>query len=260
MLAYTHTLQALRTSLHISLLMRTRQGDGNILYILGASQYITISLDQNELHLLNNLNADGNKSVPPFSYNIVDGQWHKVIVDFTASEMSIFIQKLGSTDNYSYQGSFSNDFSQLLADSPSIFLGGVLLNVINSNPEHFRTSQFFKGCLDEVRIGDIILPFFDESELTNSSSAERFKVSSMADIRTGCHGDPVCDSDGCTNGATCEDIFNDYQCLCALGFNGTDCEININDCVQHRCLHGAACKDGIANYTCTCVPGYTGDM
>ena len=35
-----------------------------------------------------------------------------------------------------------------------------------------------------------------------------------------------CASGPCQNGATCNDLLNRYECNCAPGFNGTNCEIS----------------------------------
>ena len=49
-----------------------------------------------------------------------------------------------------------------------------------------------------------------------------------------------------------------YLCHCPNGFNGTECEINIDECATNPCKNGAECEDGIAKYTCKCQPGFTG--
>jgi hypothetical protein len=36
-----------------------------------------------------------------------------------------------------------------------------------------------------------------------------------------------------------------------LGFTGSDCSVNINDCEEHKCQFGI-CIDGIGNYSCEC--------
>lgn len=39
----------------------------------------------------------------------------------------------------------------------------------------------------------------------------------------------------CKNGAKCIDHFSHYTCECPLGFQGENCSINADDCVNHMC-------------------------
>ncbi|XP_052240158.1 fibropellin-1-like [Dreissena polymorpha] len=61
-----------------------------------------------------------------------------------------------------------------------------------------------------------------------------------------------------TNQSRCQDRVNGYVCVCDPGFNGSSCETNINECVNHDCRNGGICQDGINSYTCLCLAGYTG--
>lgn len=45
---------------------------------------------------------------------------------------------------------------------------------------------------------------------------------------------------------------------CPPGFEGDNCEVNIDDCARHVCQNNATCIDGIGTYTCQCPPQYTG--
>jgi PKD repeat protein len=54
----------------------------------------------------------------------------------------------------------------------------------------------------------------------------------------GC-ADP-CDDAVCLNGATCDD----GTCICALGFTGEHCEIEVDPCSQVTCEPGQACSNG----------------
>lgn len=42
------------------------------------------------------------------------------------------------------------------------------------------------------------------------------------------------------------------------GFNGTNCENNIDDCPSHQCANGGTCIDGVNTYNCQCPPEWTG--
>lgn len=50
-----------------------------------------------------------------------------------------------------------------------------------------------------------------------------------------------CSDNPCQNNATCTDLINKYQCQCADGFNGTNCDIS-KDQIKSRdgCWIGGA--------------------
>lgn len=67
-----------------------------------------------------------------------------------------------------------------------------------------------------------------------------------------------CSSDPCQNGGTCTDLQNAYRCTCMLGFEGDNCEHNINDCYNVTCPENSYCMDGVNEYVCRCNPGFSG--
>ena len=38
-----------------------------------------------------------------------------------------------------------------------------------------------------------------------------------------------------------QDLLNDYACVCQSGWNGDDCEVEINECDSSPCQNGATC-------------------
>ncbi|XP_022093080.1 fibropellin-1-like [Acanthaster planci] len=68
----------------------------------------------------------------------------------------------------------------------------------------------------------------------------------------------LCQPKTCQNGATCIDLVVDYQCNCLDGFEGKNCETNIDDCAEQPCLNGGACVDLVNGYRCDCLDGFEG--
>ncbi|XP_063956327.1 fibropellin-1-like isoform X1 [Lytechinus pictus] len=71
--------------------------------------------------------------------------------------------------------------------------------------------------------------------------------------------DDECFSNPCFNDGVCTDGNNSYTCTCPPGFEGVECEINIDECTSAPCLNGGVCVDGANNYTCNCTEDYEGN-
>jgi len=50
----------------------------------------------------------------------------------------------------------------------------------------------------------------------------------------------------------------EFTCDCLPGYDGTNCEEDINECLTEPCKNGASCTQGIGEYTCDCLLGYGG--
>lgn len=48
------------------------------------------------------------------------------------------------------------------------------------------------------------------------------------------------------------------RCICPLGYTGTFCELDIDNCIGNQCSEHGFCQDHLHNYSCNCVPGYEG--
>ncbi|XP_078610821.1 uncharacterized protein LOC144881543 [Branchiostoma floridae x Branchiostoma japonicum] len=67
---------------------------------------------------------------------------------------------------------------------------------------------------------------------------------------------PTCGRSPCAHG-TCTDDTGGYTCSCENGWEGTNCDQNIDECASFPCAHGA-CDDTIGSFTCSCDNGWTG--
>lgn len=103
-----------------------------------------------------------------------------------------------------------------------------------------------------------------------------------------------CQSNPCRNGATCKDYQGTYECIvsafsavcvpfkafmlplnsqlpkhtqrahlrlllqCKPGYQGVNCEYDVDECHSRPCLHGGTCINLINRFTCACPPGAHG--
>ncbi|XP_048877479.1 protein crumbs homolog 2-like [Brienomyrus brachyistius] len=222
----------------ISMELRTRAQDALLLQASNGTQLFRLGLQNGSLAV----EMHSRDSVQPLSFAsktpVADGDWHHVqlaMADprYTASPWVITVDRQNDTGSPGVSGSldFLNDSIVYLADS-------------------------FVGCLREVRVGGVYLPFMDVLEVPQRS---RFLRHGGRDAQAGCSGPPVCLSQPCLNSGTCEDRFGLFYCVCAPGWEGQYCQDNMDDCASRPCIHGT-CHDLLADFECRCPPGYGGKI
>ena len=77
---------------------------------------------------------------------------------------------------------------------------------------------------------------------------------------------PISDIDECVinpcqNGGSCrQGPPGTFECACADGFAGQQCETDINECLAlSPCQNEGTCEQGVpGTYNCNCPPGFTG--
>ena len=67
----------------------------------------------------------------------------------------------------------------------------------------------------------------------------------------------------CVNGGFCVDGTEDYTCVCPFGYEGANCELEIDECSHEGddkvCHEYAMCANTEGSYSCACNPGFFGD-
>ena len=70
-----------------------------------------------------------------------------------------------------------------------------------------------------------------------------------------------CNSNPCLNSGTCTDGINEYRCICANAYTGLNCEADINECLSLPCEHNGRCEDLLGAFNCNCSEtGYDGTV
>uniref|UniRef100_A0A1A8LUH1 Delta-like protein n=2 Tax=Nothobranchius pienaari TaxID=704102 RepID=A0A1A8LUH1_9TELE len=67
-----------------------------------------------------------------------------------------------------------------------------------------------------------------------------------------------CASSPCKNGGTCIDGINSFECVCPDGWEGTICEADVNECSRAPCQNAGLCIDLVNDFYCSCVDGWKG--
>ena len=144
-----------------------------------------------------------------------DAEWHDITI---SADPNTIILMQDDTRNSQATRTHSASIVELLRDSSNMFLGGVSSSYfLNSRDLFSEGLEYYKGCMDEVRVGGVLLPFFSEASQGATGANEQFKATSIVEIRTGCHSDAVCTSHNCINGASCVDEWNQFSCQCITG-------------------------------------------
>lgn len=103
---------------------------------------------------------------------------------------------------------------------------------------------------------------------TDNKTCEDYEVRYQCSYRTlnkyYCHDINQCiEDEPCVNMRSSSSCFNDkhpldYSCGCKSGFEGFNCQHNIDNCKTNPCKNGGICIDGINDYTCNCTFGWSG--
>uniref|UniRef100_A0A8C4D9G2 Cubilin n=1 Tax=Dicentrarchus labrax TaxID=13489 RepID=A0A8C4D9G2_DICLA len=79
---------------------------------------------------------------------------------------------------------------------------------------------------------------------------------------TGCtETSNICQTNNpCINGQCATTVAPGYICNCNSGWQGVNCDQNLNECLSNPCQNGGTCNDGIDGFTCTCTAQWTGQF
>ncbi|XP_054270391.1 protein crumbs isoform X2 [Macrosteles quadrilineatus] len=254
----------------VSVTYRTHEG-GTLLHIVGhhtPHKYFTISTNADTVEIAWNFEKDN--KVLHLKKESQDGDWATVLLKMDAQLTGGLEGALEDTPQHLTPTNFSIvEWHELIANA-DIFIGSEGGNELLSNKNTYITDEQnnevsstyestkrpYKGCIGEVRIGGLLLPYFSPDELNKINETwDYFALQVSSPLTIGCY---LCFDSNCINGGRCEEPMSSYACNCSAGFTGQFCETNIDECVDNQCANNSTCIDQLANYTCQCLPGYEG--
>ena len=259
---------------------------GTILHIVGndnvyPDKFIRIAIQNEGISLEI---PEGNKMLnSSLNQGVLSGDWQTVEISFAAAGGQTIKARLNNGEFKFITLESTIDFARFITTSNNIVLGAsVNLDQIiaNDNKDIYSSdgvdpnldsvqihsnldkttdfSNFFRGCIGEVRIAGVLLPFYESRWLneTNFPNKKKFLVDHLNNVvDTGCI---LCYERECENKGKCMNPEEKFECDCLPGFEDPLCGTNIDECSRGNLCENGVCIDGIANYTCECEEGWEG--
>ncbi|KAK2846751.1 hypothetical protein Q5P01_009750 [Channa striata] len=69
-----------------------------------------------------------------------------------------------------------------------------------------------------------------------------------------------CEMNPCENQGTCVNTAGSFYCRCQSGFSGPVCSADVDECLMMQCKNGGTCIPTQDGFDCQCVPGFEGKM
>lgn len=223
----------------VSVKLRTRSENGTLLRTSNGLEFFYMGL-MNSFILVKVRNSKSQEVLAFYSeVEVSDGEWHHVELRKTDSRhvlslwnLTVDGQVAGLSPAFAANLDFFNHSTVWLADN-------------------------FTGCLGEVRIGGVYLPLVGGIREEAPQFSQFIQYGSTKEPQIGCSGAPLCLLHPCLNNGSCQDLFNHYSCNCAPGWQGENCQDDVNECISGPCIHGT-CKNLPGEYLCQCDQGYRG--
>ncbi|XP_069825102.1 protein crumbs homolog 1 [Dendropsophus ebraccatus] len=204
----------------ISAFVRTWRDTG-VLFAMGDSTHydIIVSLESGRL-----VARTGNGFVTKGEHSISDGRGHLVTVNLTKEKLDVSVssQPLGF---------ISMDISRG-QDTGFLYVGG-----LGDRLETMKRGGYFKGCIQDLRIGSMALEFFPNSE-----------NATLVNVTRGCLNDTECKPSLCQDGSACDDT-DGRDCSCSSNAAGKTCE-DLQWCQLTQCPSGSVCQPVPGGYEC----------
>lgn len=243
-------------TLNITLRLRTRQRTTVLIEIRKASDaFLKMELINGQVNVHFYLHGEAGTV---FSDDFVsDGKWHNVLFDVSDDQSYLIVDDVRTVN---LSGLADADITSLLQSAP-VSVG----------------QSVFKGCLSDVRIGGLLLPFVDYYNNSFNVShvtplKPHFNVSTRG-LQLGCHSDDVCAANPCIRGE-CHNVWNLFTCACPEGWAGNVCNLTANmTCAHSPCVNGTCynltyvdfasnqrqvSQVGYDMFQCNCTPGFEG--
>ncbi|KAJ8979364.1 hypothetical protein NQ317_002953 [Molorchus minor] len=240
--------------------------DGVLLYCSeteeGHGDFFSLAIRDRHLEFI--FDAGNGLTVIRHGTELAPGQWHVLTASRTASDGRLVVD--GGIPSV---GRLAGNHKTLNLQTP-LYVGGYDKHHVKINAG-VKVNSGFNGCISEITVSGLdinIQNVTDSSNIEecseqndvdnniyspNNNAHENTQTPLYGNSQTGCSSNP------CLNHGQCYPLRpNDYQCACAPGYVGKNCEKVQNICDELPCQNQGVCKENNTRYTCDCLLGFTG--
>ncbi|XP_076260124.1 cell polarity complex component crumbs [Rhynchophorus ferrugineus] len=212
-----------------------------------------------------------------FDDNVLAGEPNIEVQPFDVSFFTRLVKMgeiyIAGSDNktFDFVSAIENsELKNVVSTTETTTIDPLIGNSIESAEYHFddsfllridqnKKTDRFKGCLSQIRIGNLLLPYFTTTDIYPNETYydELFELDRSTKPELGCI---LCYDTDCSSQGQCINSTTTYKCDCNKGYTADDCSIDINECENNQCQNGATCIDLVARYECQCSNGYEGEF
>lgn len=207
---------------------------------MNGPDFIAIALRQGRVEFWYDLGQGSVNISTNFSLSL--NEWHTIQASRTGMSGELVVNRMSPVLGQ------SPGFFTMLQISDNLYLGAAQTPL--SLPTQLRNLNGFNGCIRQFRTTR-----FSTSPVNLISEALSGRgVSECPTVST-------CNPLSCLNGATCMNTIDSFTCLCAVGFTGMRCEIDVC-ATSNPCQNGGVCYvqqlEGQEVTRCNCSAPFTG--
>ncbi|XP_075038685.1 protein crumbs homolog 1 isoform X2 [Mixophyes fleayi] len=205
----------------ISAFVRT-QHDSGLLFALGNATFYEVIVSLEDGKLTANTGKD---IISKGEHRINDDHFHLVSLKLSQHKLELFTSSLDLISMDIKRGHYPT----------FLHVGG-----LEDPLETMKRGGYFRGCVQDLRIGDSALEFFPNSEsITNGNTV-------LNNVTKGCKNNSLCKSSPCQHGGICHVRDN---CTCPPNTAGKTCK-DLKWCQFTQCPPGSVCQPVPGGYEC----------
>ncbi|CAH1776950.1 unnamed protein product [Owenia fusiformis] len=235
--------------LSLSLDMRTVDHQATVMHASGRFDYSILEVTDGYIQYRFECGS-GEGLVRVSEMYINDGQWHSISVERHGNNAEILVD-----GKFQAEGSAPGNNDVLNLHSHDVYFGAEVENLAHGYTD---VRKGYHGCLREIKINNVKLPYVGSSEVGALQKFEEVEFHCKDNYDPG-SVEGVCGKRPCLNGGSCQVLSGtSYQCHCRGRFHGARCEIDTNPCASSPCMNNGVCMNKVNDFECKCKGRFEG--